>query len=196
MHIRPAKIEDCADLVILEDIASHGLASWLWTGMAMAAGRPSSLEFAREEVRGDDPRLSYKSATIAEIDDRTAGTAIAYLLDGNNTPNTDDIPEPVRQIVAPLIALSDAATGTWYVNVLAVYPEFRGHGVGAALLERMVQAGIDAGAREMSLITEDDNAAVRLYQRSGFAERERRLFVPFETSVKRDGHWILMVRSL
>ena len=164
--------------------------------MAKAGGRSSALEVARAEVRGDEPGLSYKSAVIAESDAMIAGTVIAYLLDGHDAADNDDMIEPVRRIVTPLIELAGAASGTWYINVLAVYPEFRGQGVGAALLDHTARAGIDAGAREISLIVEDDNAAVPLYRRSGFIERERRPFVPFETSTKRDGHWVLMVRPL
>ena len=52
---------------------------------------------------------------------------------------------------------------------IAVVPEARGRGVGTLLLERLVSDARDRGFRALSLSVEEDNPAVRLYERAGFS---------------------------
>ena len=59
----------------------------------------------------------------------------------------------------PLQELENLAPGTWYVNVLAAYPEHRGKGHGTALLGVADQLGADAGRRGLSIIVSDANTA-------------------------------------
>ncbi len=57
-----------------------------------------------------------------------------------------------------------------HINNLAVRGEFRGQGVGTALLEHVIQAGADRGADRATLEVRRSNApARRLYERLGFA---------------------------
>ena len=44
------------------------------------------------------------------------------------------IPETMPAMFVPLQELENLAPATWYVNVLAAYPEHRGRGYGGALL--------------------------------------------------------------
>jgi len=53
---------------------------------------------------------------------------------------------------------------------IAVVPEFRGHGVGEKLLERLIRAAIDSNFPGLSLSVDRNNPAVRLYERFGFAD--------------------------
>jgi ribosomal protein S18 acetylase RimI-like enzyme len=52
---------------------------------------------------------------------------------------------------------------------VGVGPEARGRGIGGALVDAVVAAARDGGAREVWLVTTNDNlAALSLYQRHGF----------------------------
>jgi ribosomal protein S18 acetylase RimI-like enzyme len=67
---------------------------------------------------------------------------------------------------------------TLYVSALAVAPEYRGRGIGTALIERVV-----AGASRLGLAVAldtgvDDEAALRLYERLGFRRLETRRTTP------------------
>ena len=56
-----------------------------------------------------------------------------------------------------------------HINNLAVLGEFRGHGVGTALLEYVIQAAANRGAERATLEVRRSNAAARrLYERLGF----------------------------
>jgi peptide alpha-N-acetyltransferase len=52
---------------------------------------------------------------------------------------------------------------------LAVQPEWQGQGVGAALVAEMIEACRRQGARELTVNTQDTNAAsLAVYQRLGY----------------------------
>jgi ribosomal protein S18 acetylase RimI-like enzyme len=58
----------------------------------------------------------------------------------------------------------------WYVSNVAVYPAFRGAGIGAALMARADEEAARSGAASVALDVETDNAsAIGLYERLGFA---------------------------
>jgi ribosomal protein S18 acetylase RimI-like enzyme len=60
----------------------------------------------------------------------------------------------------------------FYVSNVAVYPDFRGRGIGSALLAAVERAAHDAGAESTVLDVEIDNlSAIRLYQARGYAAR-------------------------
>ena len=60
-----------------------------------------------------------------------------------------------------------------YKTELYVVPERRGEGLGRALLEAAIEAGREAGAEVIDLNTsEDDTAAIALYESAGFTNRE------------------------
>ncbi len=94
----------------------------------------------------------------------------------------------------PLQQLEDMALSTWYVNVLAAYPEHRGRGHGSRLLKVAEELAMQAGSRGLSIIVSDANAgARRLYERSGFRETANRKMV--KGGWENDGeNWVLLMR--
>ena len=60
------------------------------------------------------------------------------------------------------------------MNVLACYPENRGHGLGSKLLDVADEIAREAGYKKMSVIVADENVgARRLYERKGYAELDK-----------------------
>ena len=53
---------------------------------------------------------------------------------------------------------------------MAIVPEYRGKGVGGAMLERMMTEARKRGLRGISLSVDPGNQAVRLYRRHGFEQ--------------------------
>ena len=53
---------------------------------------------------------------------------------------------------------------------IAVEQEWRGHGVGTALLNALLQAAAAAGFQALSLSVSPDNPALHLYERLGFVK--------------------------
>ena len=85
-------------------------------------------------------------------------------------------------------------SGTWYVNVLATYPEHRGSGYGAGLLSIAEQLAADAGRTGMSIIVTDANTgARRLYERNGYTGLATRPMIK-ESWENPGKNWVLLVK--
>jgi GNAT superfamily N-acetyltransferase len=188
---RPATKADAAALAVLVDIAGEGLACHMWRELAAPA--QSAIEIGRERARRDEGGFSYRNATIAEVGGEIAGCLVDYRLDEPyDTGGFDAMPE----LVQPLIRLEAKVPGSWYVNVLATFPEFRRKGIGAALLGIAEGRAREAGAPSLSVIVASWNdAAARLYASAGYSIRAREKALPFPGSPP-EGDWVLMVKPL
>ena len=86
--------------------------------------------------------------------------------------------------------------GSWYLNILAVYPEFRRVGMGRMLLEVAVELARSAGVRVISLIAASENhRAVSVYTKAGFEILDRVPLVSLP-EVNLSGEWLLMTRPV
>ncbi len=177
------------DLVAFVDMAGEGFASYFWSTMADAGQSP--IEIGRARALRDTGSFSWRNALIADVDGAAAGALIGYVIDDPVNPaEIANTPELVR----PLAELEAKAPGHWYVNVLAVHPEFRAHGVGAALLARADELGKAAKSKGMAIIVASENErAVRLYGKVGYREVARLPIHPFP-GYKRGGDWVLLTK--
>ena len=189
---RPATLADASALAVLVDIAGEGMPAYMWS--TLAAPGQSALEFGRERARRDEGGFSWRHATVAEIDGEIAASLVGYRLDdpydleGSLTETPD--------IVRPLVRLEAKAPGSWYVNVLATFPEFRRRGIGARLLAIAEQKGREEGAPSLSVIVGGWNeSAVRLYTSAGYAALASETAILFP-GCPHEGDWVLMVRPL
>lgn len=175
----------------LIDMAAEGLASWLWSQSASPGQDP--LEVGMERARRDEGSFSYRNTHVAEFD----GEVIAMLM-GYRQPDifelvdTSELPDPIR----PLVELEAGAPASWYVNALAVRPQHRGRGIGRDLLRHARALAAETGARGLSLIAAEENeGAVRLYQREGYSIVDRRPLIKY-AGCRHGGDWVLMTRGL
>lgn len=186
---RAANLADASALAVLVDIAGEGGPNWLWHNLA--APGTSALEVGRDRARREEGGFSYRHATLAEIESEIAGCLIGYpLVDPYDLAGLEDMSPHVQ----PLVRLEAQAPGSWYVNVLATFPEFRGQGIGAGLLEIAEAKGLEAGAQAMSIIVGSWNeGARRLYKRAGYdtVATEPAILPP---EIPQSGDWTLMMR--
>lgn len=163
---RHATQDDAEALVDLIEYASEGLAPYLWARMAGPGEDARAIGLRR--ARREEGAFSYKNAIVLED-----GGSVAALLIGYPLP---DEPEPIDYnemppMFVPLQELENLAPKTWYVNVLAAYPEARGKGHGKALLELAEEIARAARCDGLSIIVSDANeGARRLYERQGCRE--------------------------
>ena len=190
--IRAATKQDASELVCLIDCAGYGIPLGVWNGML--DDEASVLEVGRKRAMREEGGFSYRNAWIAERDGAVAGALVGYRLDDEiDLSGIAEVPAAFQ----PLMELEAEAPGSWYVNVLAVHAEYRGNGVGGALLDHADHMADTLGARSMSIIFESENhAARRLYEAKGYKVTARRPRVAFETDRTGSAEWLLMLKDL
>ena len=187
--IRPATIADATHLAALVDIASEGFASYFWSQMAAEGQAP--FEIGRARARRDAGAFTWRNAHVAEVDGEVAGVLVGYVID--DPVDVRNIGE-ASDLVRPLLELEAEAPGHWYVNVLAVFPEYRGQGLGSALLVHADRIARAPGTKGMAIIVASTNQrAMQLYQHVGYKEQARRTLTPFP-GYGRGGDWVLMTK--
>jgi ribosomal protein S18 acetylase RimI-like enzyme len=140
--------------------------------MAGPAGDPWAL--GRERAGRDTGAFTWRNSIIRDDDGKPAAGLIGYELDDAPEPIPDDMPAIFR----PLQELENLAPGTWYVNVLAAYPEHRGRGFGGALLSIAPRIAAHPPPPPLTPIVSDTNTGARqLYERNGYREAGRRAMV-------------------
>jgi ribosomal protein S18 acetylase RimI-like enzyme len=154
-------------LAALVDIAGQGLAAVLWQSMAEEGQSP--IEIGRLRLQREDG-LSYRNAQMVEVGGEVAGCLVGYRLEFDDDDLSDAPP-----LVRGLIELELEVEDYWYVNILAVYPEYRGHGIGTMLLKEADRLGREGSSRGMAIIVASGNiGARRLYERSGYTLLSKR----------------------
>ena len=186
---RRAKSEDAPKIAELFNIASHGLSLYLWAKLAGTGESP--WDVGRERARRGI--VAYRNTIVRE-----AGGSIAACLNGyplHDSPQAN-AHENVPIMLAPMHELENIMHGSWFVNLLATYPEHRGKGYGTELLRIAEMLARDAQCAGLSLVVSDGNTgALRLYERNGYVEHATRSIVKekWEHSGK---NWVLLVKDL
>jgi ribosomal protein S18 acetylase RimI-like enzyme len=188
--IRSATLGDATDLAAFVDMASEGIASHFWSEMAEAGQSP--FQIGRTRAMREEGAFSYRNAHIAEIGGAIAGALVGYpIADPVDLSGINDM----GQFARDLTLLEAEAPGHWYVNVLATYPEYRGEGIGKALLDHADMLGRAAAAKGMAIIVASENeGAWRLYEKAGYRKKASRPLVAFP-GFKRGGEWVLLTKS-
>jgi ribosomal protein S18 acetylase RimI-like enzyme len=189
---RPATKADASALAVLVDIAGEGMPAYMWS--TLAAPGQSVLELGRERARRDEGGFSYRNSVVAEVGGEVAASLVGYRLD--DPYDLDGSLAETPDIVRPLVRLEAKAPGSWYVNVLATFPEFRRRGIGARLLAIAEEKAREQDARASSVIVGSWNGgAARLYCGAGYetVAREKAILFP---GCPHQGDWVLMVRSM
>jgi len=188
LELRAATPEDAPALARLVNYAGDGLPHYLWQRMAEPG--EDAWQIGRRRAAREEGSFSYRNTVVAEIGGVVAGCLIGYPLADEPDPPDDNMPP---QFV-PLQALEDMAAGTWYVNVVATFPEHRGRGIGTELLRAAERAARATGRKGLSLIVADSNAgARRLYARMGYREQALRPMVKEQWESPGE-NWVLLVK--
>ncbi len=188
---RQASRDDAPAMTELVNMAGEGLPLYLWGNMAAEGQSP--WDVGRERARRESGSFSYRNTIVRTDAGNVVAALVGYPLDDDPSPADYASMPPM---FVPLQQLEDMAPGTWYVNVLASYPEYRGRGYGSGLLSIAEAVAIDQSKSGLSIIVADSNAgARRLYERHGYAEVARREMVK-EGWESPGRNWVLLVKPL
>jgi ribosomal protein S18 acetylase RimI-like enzyme len=191
---RPARREDARTVAELFAMAGHGIAEYLWS-LEVRPGQ-SPIELGAERAARDDARFSWRNAILAERDGAAVGMLLGFPLPA--TPASDRSGDLARlpPVLQPFLALERQASGSFYINGFAVRPEDRGNGIGSKLLYKCRKRALEAGTARITVeVFEQNEGALRLYQRHGFRVLDRRPAVP-HSSHPYSGDILLLVQNL
>lgn len=187
---RAACPNDAMAMAELVNMAGEGMPFYLWEKMAEEG--QSAWGVGRERAQRETGGFSYRNTVVAEPSGEVVACLVGYPLEDSPEPTDySDMPP----MFVPLQQLEDMVPGTWYVNVLATYPKYRGEGYGRQLLSVAESLAVDTGRKGMSLIVADSNTGARkLYQRMGYTDVAQRPMV--KEGWQHSGHnWVLMLKS-
>jgi ribosomal protein S18 acetylase RimI-like enzyme len=186
--LRPAGKEDCRRIAELFRMASGGVSDYVWLQMAPLFPGAPLLEIGARRYEREGVPFSYQSCTIAEYGGEVIGMCHAYVMEAREKGDVEH--DPVLRPFAEL-ELPDSL----YIAGLAVSPTFRGQGLGSRLLGAARREARAWGIRQLSLLCfEQNEAARRLYERSGFRVVDRRRIVPHPL-IRHRGNVLLMVAN-
>jgi len=176
-------------------MSSEGVARIEWEAEAEKTGGFTPLDIGTRVYADGGGDYSYRNCVIAEVAGKVAGMLLTFAM-----PPAD----PLNKAVAPPFDGTDVfapykyleAPGTWYVCGVALYPEYRGRGIGGQLLEIARRQAREHGYGQISLVAfEQNSGAVRLYRRLGYRVIARAPIVPHPL-IRNTGDALLMVAEI
>ena len=174
MEIRNAGIADCIAIAELAQIAGDNIPGFFW---ADAHQPEQSLEATGAELlKSETANFSYRNTLVACQDGEIAGMLLAYRLPAaeDNDEELLNFPEFVR----PLIELEQSVAESFYINMVATYPRFRGQGIASALMAEADRLAIAAQCEMISIAAFASNPeALKLYQGLGYETAEQRAVI-------------------
>lgn len=165
VRIRRAEADDSAFLAQAALDCSHGVMDFLWRAMAWPGTSP--LDFLTGAFAGGEGPVSYKNCLVAEF-----GGALVGMAQGAQLPPLDPEEPLAHPVMTPYAVLQQDDSLHW--TAFAVVPEYRGCGIGSALLSAMdARAHGENLSRLTMIVFEENDRAVTLYRRFGYAVVDR-----------------------
>ena len=128
-------------------------------------------EYLIEICRMDDTLYSYCNTRIAEADGKRVGALVAY--DGARYAR---MREKTFGLVKQTSGMDlsrnamETGTGEFYLDSMAIFPVYRGAGIGRMLMRDRVDFAIDNGFSKVTLLVDKDKPRLQKYYESeGFA---------------------------
>lgn len=191
-RFRPAERDDSPIIARLFQISSDGLANYIWSQLAQPGEALLAVGARRYAREGE--AFSYQNCLVAERAGAVVGMLHSFEMPEPEPPAPGDAAEAPDPVLRPYGELE--VPGSLYISGLALFPDHRGQGLGSRFLARADDRARRLGLPNLSLICfEQNQGALRLYRRHGYAIVDQRTIVPHPT-LHATGEALLMVREL
>ena len=189
-RFRAATKEDCYELARLFRVASGGVADYMWSRLTPKYPGLTPLEIGARRFAREEGNFSYRNCVVAEQDGAVIGMLFTFPIeDGQEADDkpADPILKPYEELEIP---------GSFYICALALFPGFRGRGVGTKMLSIAREQAHQRGLGTLSLLVfEQNEGAVKLYARNGFEVAGRAPVAPHEL-IDHTGDVLLMASEI
>ena len=185
LEYRAAKKEDCRIIAELYSISSDGVADYIWT--KLAEDGENIHDVGQRRYENEDSVFSYKNCIVVEKDKKIIGMLVAFPMICDGSVSDDPVLAPYSRL---------EADNSFYICGVAVLPEYRGLGIGTELMQLAEQQAKIRKFNTLSLVVfEENEGAVRLYEKLGYKEIQREKIVP-DPLIHYTGDAVLMIKVL
>ena len=177
--IRDAREDDAEFLAQVILSAAHLSHMGADTANSTATDPPRGDGALTAICRRADTVYSWRNARIACACGKRAGAMVSYPGDSYNAARSITFPL-LPGLTQAQIDATDIETlpGEWYLDSLAVLPEFRCTGIGKMLVMDAIERGRNAGYAQFTLLAEKSSThLVEYYTRLGFAIESSKLYL-------------------
>jgi ribosomal protein S18 acetylase RimI-like enzyme len=202
---RRATVDDCLAIAQLMQIASDGVCDYIWSLQQNEFPGLSLAEIGAQRYAEGEGNFSYRNCVMAAADPLAADPglpSVQGMMMSFGIPPVDpaapsdpafDDGSPDMAVLAPYML---EQPHSWYICALAVWPAYRGRGIGTQFLELAAAQARERGFPELSLLCfEQNGGALRLYQRRGFREVARTEVIPHPL-IHHTGDILLLTKSV
>ena len=168
--LRDGRKEEARDFAILVNHAgtgpnNKGLDYVGWSQESNEGEGP--FDYGCRIIESMDGQYSYHNIRALEVDGKLVGMALCFEAFKRTEADMNLIPEEFRIFKE----LTNTIPGSFYLDSLAIFPEFRGKGYGQTLLEDCIQKARSQSYSAVYLIAFiENNVGVALYQKNDFYE--------------------------
>ncbi len=160
-----ARKADLGDVTLIANVVCAALGEELAEKLRGGLG----MSLMEQVVAQPDTVYSYKNSLVAEINGESVGAIIGY--DG---AKMWELRKPTFTLIEKVTGTApqleeETGPGEFYLDSLAVLPEYQGQGIGAALISEASKQAFANGFNRVALLVDMANPnAERLYARLGF----------------------------
>ncbi len=157
--------------------------------VAMAIGEETAIFYGGENYLNvfeelallENSQYSYRNAFVAEVEGKSVGAVAGY--DGADLHQLRKATlEVIRNHTERELQIADETDASeFYLDSLAVLPEYRGRGIASKLILAMKERAFQECKKPLGLLVDFENPdAERLYQSLGFERKDVRDFLGHE----------------
>lgn len=193
LNYRQGKKDDSQRIAELDNIASGGAVEYLFHDLVPGL---SAIQLLSNGLEQDVYPHTFRSCIVAESDHEIVGMALSFPAEFHCI--TDELVNflPADRLERFREFYSSRVEGSYFLDAMSVEENYRGAGIGKALLEKTKVKASSEGYSELSLIVFADNTrAINLYERSGF-KRVKNIELEPHKLIPHEGGCILMKCAL
>ncbi len=166
--LRDAHKEEARELAVLINHAgtgpnNNGIDIVGWTLDAEEGENP--FDYGGRIIAAEDGNYSYNNMRVIACGGKIAAVAMSFVIVKKTAEDLEKIPD----LFMVFSNLTQTTVGSYYLDSLAVMPEFRGRKFGRLMLEDTIEIARNRNDKKICLLAFDENKlAIGLYEKVGF----------------------------
>lgn len=158
----------------------HHIGTVAWTVLTALDMDTHDLEWVKESGADELSMYSWNKSIVAVVDGKPVGAIISYPGDDYNALRQYTWKRLWNDIDSDTIIKTEveAHHGEYYLDSMAIQPEYRGLSIGKSLIESAIEQGRSLGFKKFTLLVDCNKPRLKAYYESmGFQENGEMTFL-------------------